>query len=81
MPLLGESTEAVGLEQLSAQAAVDFIARNLTPEQADVVLLRTLGDLDAAQVGAILGRDEGWVRVTHHRALKRLRERMPDELL
>jgi RNA polymerase sigma-70 factor (ECF subfamily) len=81
VPPAGESTEQAGLDQLDAQAAVDFIARNLTPEQADVVLLRTLGDLNAAEVAAILGRDEGWVRVTHHRALKRLRERLPDQQL
>ena len=78
---VGRSTEDVGLDELDAQAAVDFIARNLTADQAEVVLLRTLGALNAAQVAAIVGRDEGWVRVTHHRALKRLRERLPDQPL
>jgi RNA polymerase sigma-70 factor (ECF subfamily) len=69
------------VERASAQEAVDFIARNLTADQAEVVLLRTLGDLDAAQVATIMGHDATWVRVTHHRALQRLRERMVDKNL
>ncbi|MCU1359543.1 MAG: polymerase sigma factor, sigma-70 family [Ilumatobacteraceae bacterium] len=76
-----QSSENVGLDQLSAQDAVDFIVRHLTPDQAEVVLLRTLGDLSAAQVARVLGRDEGWVRVTHHRALARLRDRAVPKLL
>ena len=39
----------------------------------DVVrTLKVLGDLDADQVGEVMGRSANWVRVTQHRALARL---------
>ncbi len=69
----GRSSEELGLDNLSAQRAADLIARSLPHDQAEVVLLRTLGDLSVADVAAVMGRTEGWVRVTHHRALERLR--------
>jgi RNA polymerase sigma-70 factor, ECF subfamily len=68
------SSEEVALDRTNAQHAVDFIVRHLTGDQADVVLLRVLGDLSAREVAAVLGRDENWVRVTHHRAIARLKE-------
>jgi len=34
--------------------------------------LKVLGDLDADQVGEVMGRSANWVRVTQHRALARL---------
>lgn len=60
------------LSSLSAQGAVDFIVASLVPDQAEVLLLRVLGDLDADQVGEVMGRSANWVRVTQHRALARL---------
>ena len=68
------SGEELALDRTSAQDAVDFIVRHLTRDQADVVLLRVLGDLSAREVATVLGRDENWVRVTHHRAMARLRD-------
>ena len=59
----------------SAQAAIDGLVAVLTPEQAEVILLRVVAGLDAAQVGAIVGRNAGLVRVRQHRALRRLSER------
>jgi RNA polymerase sigma-70 factor (ECF subfamily) len=69
------SGEELALDHTSAQHAADFIVRHLTRDQADVVLLRVLGDLSARDVAAVLGRDENWVRVTHHRAIARLKDR------
>ena len=69
------SGEDIALDHTGAQQAVDFIVRHLTRDQADVVLLRVLGDLSAREVAAVLGRDENWVRVTHHRAIARLKDR------
>lgn len=63
---------AAALAGLSAQAAVDMISSMLVPDQAEVLLLRVLGDLDADQVGEVMGRSANWVRVTQHRALARL---------
>ena len=53
-----------------------WVASVLSPEQADVVLLRVLGDLEAEQVGELMGRSANWVRVTQHRALRKLAERL-----
>ena len=78
----GDTPESA-LESSEGQAAVDRIVSLLPPDQAEVVLLRVLGDLDAESVARILGRSAGWVRVTQHRALARLgeilrRESSPD---
>jgi len=55
-----------------SQAAADLVVGSLSQDQADVVLLRVLGDLDTDTVAEILGHTAGWVRVTQHRALKKL---------
>jgi len=67
----------VVLDALSAQEAADLIAAVLPAEQAEVLLLRVLGDLDVAHVAQVLDRTPNWVRVTQHRALRRLAEHLP----
>jgi RNA polymerase sigma-70 factor, ECF subfamily len=57
---------------LSAQEAIDLLVRLLTPDQAEVVVLRVVGGLDTATVATMMERSEGWVRVTQHRALRAL---------
>jgi RNA polymerase sigma-70 factor (ECF subfamily) len=64
------------IDRLDAQEAIGVIVAVLSPVQADVVLLRTLGDLSNSAIAAIVGHDESWVRVTYHRALIRLREHL-----
>jgi DNA-directed RNA polymerase specialized sigma24 family protein len=44
----------------------------LPGDQAEIVLLRVLGDLDVEEVAGIVGKTEGAVRVAQHRALQRL---------
>ena len=61
-------------DRLSAQAAINRLVAELTAEQAEVILLRVVAGLDAAQVGRIVGRNARWVRVTQHRAIRRLSE-------
>ena len=73
---LAHSTEDAALDEIGAQQAVALITATLTADQAEVVLLRTLGGLSARHVGAVMGRDETWVRVTHHRAMRRLHEQL-----
>ncbi|MDQ1424277.1 MAG: polymerase sigma-70 factor, subfamily [Acidimicrobiaceae bacterium] len=68
------------IANLSAERAVDLIRACLPPDHAEVVLLRVLGDLDAAQVAEVMGRTVSWVRVTQHRALRRLAERVGSQL-
>jgi RNA polymerase sigma-70 factor (ECF subfamily) len=50
----------------------------LTPEQAEVLLLRVVGGLSAEAVGHITGRRPGTVRVIQHRALERLAAHLGD---
>jgi RNA polymerase sigma-70 factor (ECF subfamily) len=64
--------EADGVASLSSQAAVALVNELLSPDQAEVVLLRVVAGLDVDEVAAILGKRPGTVRVLQHRALKRL---------
>jgi len=50
--------------------------RRLTDDQRDVILLRVVADLSAEEVGRILGKKPGAVRVLQHRALALLRAAM-----
>ena len=64
------------VESLAGQEAAEFVLSILPPDQAEVVLLRVLGDLDADQVATMMGRSANWVRVTQHRALRKLADRL-----
>ena len=57
---------------MSAQEAVERITAALSPEQAEIVLLRVLGGLTVEQVAEVVGKRPGAVRVAQHRALKKL---------
>lgn len=63
---------ADALARVAADDAARLIARHLTPEQADVVLLRLLAGLDVDQVARMLGKRPGAVRALQHKALRRL---------
>jgi RNA polymerase sigma-70 factor (ECF subfamily) len=69
------------LEHFGAQEAVDRLVSDLTPEQAEVVLLRVVAGFDVAEVARIMGRTAGSVRVMCHRALRRLAESMSEGVL
>ena len=71
-----DNPEVVTLNRMSAVEAAQLIARHLSPEQCDVILMRILGDLEVTQVAAAMGQSETWVRVTQHRALRRLARRL-----
>lgn len=58
-------------EMFSTEAALRLIG-TLPPEQAEVVLLRHVAGLDVAEVAKVVGKRAGTVRVTAHRALKKL---------
>jgi RNA polymerase sigma-70 factor (ECF subfamily) len=55
------------------------LVRRLPPDQADAVLLRVVGDLDVAEVAAVMGRSQGSVRVLVHRGLRRLQAILEQE--
>jgi RNA polymerase sigma-70 factor (ECF subfamily) len=67
-------TEAQAIAGLTAQSAVEALVRGLPEDQAEIVLLRVLGDLDVGQVADIVGKTNGAVRIAQHRALQRLRQ-------
>jgi RNA polymerase sigma-70 factor, ECF subfamily len=75
-----EGPEQQVVSSMSAQRAVDMMRAQLTDEQFEVVALRVLADLDTDDVAASLGRSTGWVRVTQHRAVHRLHERLSNRL-
>ena len=54
---------SAALDAIEAQDAVDLIARTLTADQAEVLILRTVADLSAADVASLMDRPETWVRV------------------
>ncbi|CAN5657741.1 N/A [soil metagenome] len=65
-------TAAEAVESLSGHDAAVLITASLPEEQAEVLLLRVVGQLDVLQVAEMTGRSPNWVRVTQHRALRRL---------
>jgi RNA polymerase sigma-70 factor (ECF subfamily) len=73
-PAVGGPEEEVLAAERGAEVAGAF--RRLRADQQEVLALRVLGGLSAAQVGEVLGRSEGAVRVAQHRALRSLREAM-----
>lgn len=58
-------------EMFSTESALRLIG-TLPRNQAEVVLLRYVAGLDVSRTAEVLGRRPGAVRVTAHRALKRL---------
>jgi RNA polymerase sigma-70 factor, ECF subfamily len=70
--LAAETPRAEARERAALRAALGMIAA-LPPDQAEVVALRVVAGLDAGEVGRIVGKRPGAVRVLHHRGLRRLR--------
>lgn len=64
-------------ERTELEAAMGWL-RRLPSDQAEVLLLRVLGDLSCEQVAEVIGKRSGAVRALQHRATKRLREEMFD---
>jgi RNA polymerase sigma-70 factor, ECF subfamily len=68
-------TADLALEAISVRSVVALIA-TLPRDQAEIVMLRLVGGLDVADVGRIVGKSPGAVRVAAHRALRRLASRL-----
>jgi RNA polymerase sigma-70 factor (ECF subfamily) len=75
----GDPASAV-LERLGVQVAIDELIAELTPEQAEAVLLRVVAGLPVAEVAALMQRPPGTVRVLCHRALRRLAVRFGERV-
>lgn len=72
---------AVVIDLMGAQAAIEKLIADLSPDQAEAVLLRVVGGLDVPEVAQIMNRSLGSVRVLCHRALKRMASRHTEEVL
>ena len=74
------NVEEEALAALGTDEALAWIA-DLSPDQADVVLLRVLGDLSVGEVAAIVHKRPGAVRALQHRALRKLARTVSRELV
>jgi len=79
-----EMAELAGFEAgpegsvVARDAAAELVC-GLPEDQAEVVLLRVVAGLEAAEVAQIVGKSAGAVRVLQHRALKRIGQRLATE--
>ncbi len=76
-----DAPEDEALDKMSGQHAATLITSALSGEQAEVLLLRVLADLDVARVASIMRRSPNWVRVTQHRALRTLAKRLGPKIV
>ena len=72
--------DKLALDAMSGQEAAKLITSTLRGDQAEVLLLRLLADLDVDQVAQIMHRTSNWVRVTQHRALLTLAKRVGSKI-
>jgi RNA polymerase sigma-70 factor, ECF subfamily len=70
LPAAADSAD-IALEHISTKAVIALLA-DLPPLQAEVILLRVVAGLDTEAVARLVRRSPGAVRVTAHRALRRL---------
>jgi RNA polymerase sigma-70 factor (ECF subfamily) len=76
-PLDPVDLEGAVTAKLSAQEAVNLLVQALPADQAEVVLLRVVGDLNVEQVSCVMGRSPGAIRALQHRAIRRLQQTYP----
>jgi RNA polymerase sigma-70 factor (ECF subfamily) len=69
-PLAPDAAE-LALEAISTRSIMVLI-KSLPREHAEIIMLRVVAGLEAADVARIVGKTPGAVRVTAHRALRRL---------
>lgn len=70
-PSLEDST----LRRLRLESVLDAMS-TLPPEQAEVIRLRIFSELSTAETAALMGKSEAAVKMTLHRALQALRQRV-----
>lgn len=74
-------TEDEAVDHLASESAIAQVLAVLSPDQADVVLMRVVGGLDVEQVARALGKQPGAVRSLQHRALRRLARQLGPDIL
>lgn len=78
--------DAPAPDDVEAQVEIGFttdwalsVIATLPPDQAEVVTLRVVGQLDVPEVAALTGKTDNHVRVLTHRGLKRLAKLLGDQ--
>lgn len=74
----GDSPSAT-VERRQAYRRLRGAISQLTPSQQQVILLRFGEGLKLAEVGQLMGKSEGAIKVLQHRAVKRLRKLLEGE--
>jgi len=69
--LTGPDAAELALEAISTRSVLALI-KTLPREHAEIIMLRVVAGLEATDVARIVGKTPGAVRVTAHRALRRL---------
>jgi RNA polymerase sigma-70 factor (ECF subfamily) len=72
MPDPDEPVLALVLREEERQRIAQLLAQ-LPDDQRDLVALKMAGELTASEIGVVLGKSEGAVRVALHRVMQRLR--------
>jgi RNA polymerase sigma-70 factor (ECF subfamily) len=70
---------ATAAERSEAEAALALLRRHLSPDQAEVVVLRVLTGMSVEATARAIGKRPGAVRILQHRALRRLAARLTPE--
>lgn len=70
-----DDVEAAADRSAGTQWALDVLS-TLPPDQAEIIALRVIADLDVHATAQLVGKSPGAVRVTAHRALRRLAEQL-----
>ncbi|MDA8341187.1 MAG: RNA polymerase sigma factor [Actinomycetota bacterium] len=76
-PAVPDVADAV-VAGMSSDQAIGRLVAGLPPDQAEVLVLRVVGELGVEQAAAIMGKRPGAIRVLQHRALRRLRSSMSE---
>jgi RNA polymerase sigma-70 factor (ECF subfamily) len=81
LPMVGrwgdpEAETTALLEQVAVRRAI----LRLKPDQQQVILMRFVENIDFADIAAVLGKNEGNIRVIQHRALLELRRLLTPEV-
>ncbi|MHB1711267.1 MAG: RNA polymerase sigma factor [Acidimicrobiales bacterium] len=71
-PIAPDDTADLVVGEMSSREAITALTRELSADQAEVVLLRVVADLSVDDVAKIMKRSPGSVRVLQHRALRTL---------
>lgn len=73
-----QDVEGAADEAAGTRWALDLLG-TLPPDQAEILALRVIADLDVHTTAQLVGKTPGAVRVTAHRALRRLAEQLESD--